>query len=779
MRTASPFIYVPTPTEEKSDLSTAKKKIEVDSNVISLKFFSLADFKVSDSQPFPPIHCKSCSSVLTLSSNGSNLFPVAEYPQKLESEQKIKLQAKVSEESNDELKPLSIENLSKDGHVWICEFCGTHQEVQPLPSQLTDKEEAFYLLNNPQVTEKEGEEKKTVDLTSGSSEAGLVFCVDYSGSMGTKCGKYSRKDCMVEAIKVQMAAEKAKNPNRKVGLVIFESAVEIYGDGMGTPVTVRDKVTLENFDALFKIGASAYDQTMVNSIEKSENMISSIMKQRNLAGMTALGPGVVASLGLVSRFNPGSTIVICTDGLANIGVGKFEMADTTCPEFYHQAADLATKLGVTINVITIKGSDCRVEFLGRLTDKTNGQILRLEAADIADNMADIFKDEAIATDVGVSVHLARGLIFRHEDKALLNQSQNCWKNNIGNVNKDKQLTFEFKAANPSAAIDGNTFLMQSQVVFTTLQGAKMLIVNTIRLTSTSKIDQALKGANVRLLAARSAQIVAREADAKNLKQARRYGDAWNQLINYNAKEANLENEEIQKEISIIGDKNKGLGEVLKRKIIRGRKKGSIVFSDSEEEANFDNDAKDLSRDASADSDDGHVLHFKRALSNSYRPSNVQQKKSKGKKFVIGGSDDSDEEAKKQSHGIKLPRRKGKKSIRSYSSSVSGSLSSLSPRSGSPISPRFPGNNLVARGRRPSIGMIHSGSRSPVAQLNHSSDLSPRSTGNNPITLSPRSRSRSPGVPLPNDSSTRSPRIDQNQRGRKRSIEALRFRRQLS
>ena len=54
----------------------------------------------------------------------------------------------------------------------------------------------------------------------------------------------------------------------------------------------------------------------------------------------------------------GSTVVICTDGVANVGLGKLEREDTAeAEEFYEKLADFANEQGVTINIISIKGQD--------------------------------------------------------------------------------------------------------------------------------------------------------------------------------------------------------------------------------------------------------------------------------------------------------------------------------------------------------------------------------------------------------------------------------------
>lgn len=43
-------------------------------------------------------------------------------------------------------------------------------------------------------------------------------------------------------------------------------------------------------------------------------------------GPTALGPAIVTSVAMAAEGAPGSQVVICTDGLANIGLGAFDEA---------------------------------------------------------------------------------------------------------------------------------------------------------------------------------------------------------------------------------------------------------------------------------------------------------------------------------------------------------------------------------------------------------------------------------------------------------------------
>lgn len=58
---------------------------------------------------------------------------------------------------------------------------------------------------------------------------------------------------------------------------------------------------------------------------------------------------------MASKGSPGSSVVLCTDGLANIGVGSLDPFDESCSAFYKELAKVAKEKNIVINLITIKG----------------------------------------------------------------------------------------------------------------------------------------------------------------------------------------------------------------------------------------------------------------------------------------------------------------------------------------------------------------------------------------------------------------------------------------
>ena len=94
-------------------------------------------------------------------------------------------------------------------------------------------------------------------------------------------------------------------------------------------------------------------------------------------GPTAMGPAVLTSIAMACQGNPGSTVVVCTDGLANVGLGAFDEAKSEIEmakveEFYERVGQLAQQHGVTVNIVSIEGAECNIESLSKLAAITGG-----------------------------------------------------------------------------------------------------------------------------------------------------------------------------------------------------------------------------------------------------------------------------------------------------------------------------------------------------------------------------------------------------------------------
>ena len=129
-----------------------------------------------------------------------------------------------------------------------------------------------------------------------------------------------------------------------VGDGVTES-VHVVGDRLGKAQEIIN--ALEGFKLMAPL-AETYDP-LIKELNKAE-----------AKGQTALGPALVAAIHVAGKGSKGSTVVLCTDGLANIGVGNLESADETQQKFYEQVAVEAKAKNVAVSVITIKGESSKL-----------------------------------------------------------------------------------------------------------------------------------------------------------------------------------------------------------------------------------------------------------------------------------------------------------------------------------------------------------------------------------------------------------------------------------
>jgi hypothetical protein len=82
--------------------------------------------------------------------------------------------------------------------------------------------------------------------------------------------------------------------------------VSLVGDRLNNTADIL--TALKNFHLTSPIAESF--ELLLNRLNKTE-----------AKGQTALGPALAAAIEVASKGSKGSTVVLCTDGLANIGVG--------------------------------------------------------------------------------------------------------------------------------------------------------------------------------------------------------------------------------------------------------------------------------------------------------------------------------------------------------------------------------------------------------------------------------------------------------------------------
>ena len=166
-------------------------------------------------------------------------------------------------------------------------------------------------------------------------------------------------------------------------------------------------------------------------------------------GPTALGPALLAAITMAGAGKAGSKVVVCTDGMANVGLGSLEELKTDedhaiADRFYGESCgDLAKSNGVEVSVITIKGENCRLEYLSKIAESSGGDVTIVDPSNLTQEFANILETPVIATHVQAKILLHSIMEFRNEKLIHLSSNRSTMVREIGNVTEQTEITFEY------------------------------------------------------------------------------------------------------------------------------------------------------------------------------------------------------------------------------------------------------------------------------------------------------------------------------------------------
>ena len=247
----------------------------------------------------------------------------------------------------------------------------------------------------------------------------------------------------------------------------------------------------------------------LKSINETHANLTALVTNLRTEGSTALGPGLVFAIGFSSK-KPGSQIILCTDGAANVGMGSIGNGNES-EKFYEDLADDAKSKGVTVNVISMEGTDCKLALLGKITDRTNGVMNIVNPANLSSQFKSILENRIVATNVQAKLIVNNKYLYiRDEDletaegkaiekndtegkEALEMLKKSVIVKDIGNANIDTEITFEYgirKLKGESQPKNLDELPFQLQITYTTIDGAKAMRVYTKKQKFTTDRDQA-------------------------------------------------------------------------------------------------------------------------------------------------------------------------------------------------------------------------------------------------------------------------------------------------
>lgn len=428
--------------------------------------------------------------------------------------------------------------MEGEDRVWMCEFCGCPNKLDIEAGEMPTGDMVTYVIEGAAAVQEE--EKRTGD----GEENSVIFAIDTSGSMGVTqtvaqgsmnfgrlklndgpVKNISRLQCVQLAVESQIAAMAKSSPGRKVALLQFSSAVNAIG-GNGVRSTVPNS-KFTDFDACIEALTGRHDSILSTPIGDCANEITDLVYSLKPNGGTALGPGLLASLSLAMEGKPGSKIIVCTDGLANVGLGNVEMtrpADIqAAEEFYERVGTLAQQRGVSISVISLVSSECKLNFLASVAELTEGNVLKVDPMRLSEDFESILAEKILATDVKATVILHKALKFKNESN-LQNRGSKLVRV-LGNASQFSSFTFEYANKTKEELVLEEVDLsavtqipFQLVLEYKDLKGAKMLKCVTKVLTVSRDQREAMEGANTDVLARNI------EYQCMNLAQNGQYGD---------------------------------------------------------------------------------------------------------------------------------------------------------------------------------------------------------------------------------------------------------------
>ncbi|XP_070707900.1 circularly permutated Ras protein 1-like isoform X2 [Pempheris klunzingeri] len=366
----------------------------------------------------------------------------------------------------------------------------------------------------------------------------LLFCIDISGSMsitsqvseGEHVVHRSRLHFVQEAVLQCVQRLSKQTPDIQVGLITFNYQVTMHGYE-NVMSQVLSGAVLTDSDYLKETAASFPSPP---PLSQTKDYLKRQVMGLSESGTTALGPAALLAIAMASR-QPGSKVIICTDGKANTELGNLEVEDNDARTllsstiFYQGLGEYAANQGVTVSVLSIEGTDCRLDELGRLADRTRGKVVIASPKSLHPEFELIIENRTIATHCTVSLLLPKSLRMKGERDV-----GHKGIREVGNVDPDTEITFQFGANEHDGEVStptlGGRVSVQLQVRYRLRNGQTMLRVITADRDVTDESSAALSSLSLAIIQLNSSHASAALAVRGRFLDARREGELQRKLI---------------------------------------------------------------------------------------------------------------------------------------------------------------------------------------------------------------------------------------------------------
>lgn len=442
----------------------------------------------------------------------------------------------------------------EDGsYKWKCEFCDRENQIFIEEEEVPKQNKLTYVLESAADVA-----QARVQARAGST---VIFVLDTSGSMcvtQATPGKFalktshiskefegllqrddgdqyfpgqdrnttyvSRLECVQAAIEAQLGDILLAAPDTHVGLITFSEEVKLIGDGLHEVTVAGDK--LHSSNELLREVEGKYQYFLGRSISETKELLLGKVMSLQEKGATALGPAALMAVQLAKEGGPGAKVILCTDGIANVGLGSLESNVEASLSFYQTLSETAKDGSVLVSVLSIEGEECKLNALLPLAVNTGGDVNKVNPLSIRDDFANVLSTKTIATGVEITVNLHKALKFRNVDQQHVQQHGSRLVRKLGTVCENETFLFEYcTKTKKELQEEGVDLSGLKQVPFQVLvqyqrgDGMKCVFADTQVQQVTSDREAALQHAEYDLLA-RNAQI-----HSSNLVMEGRYQEA--------------------------------------------------------------------------------------------------------------------------------------------------------------------------------------------------------------------------------------------------------------
>ncbi|GAM19920.1 hypothetical protein SAMD00019534_030950 [Acytostelium subglobosum LB1] len=433
-----------------------------------------------------------------------------------------------------------LQSNSNGTYNWKCEFCKqVNQNLHIDKAEIPGKDSVEYILSAPNAGE-----------GLNKDDSIIVYCVDVSGSMGittevpqlqsewknlrnkgagaTSGPSYiSRLECVQSSIPTMLDRLSLQCPGRRVVLITFSEHVVIHGMSSGDAVTVAgDK--LNDYDQLLGIGQESRKYSELPTISNAISLLKDRIKSLEPEQSTALGPALLLAVSIASQ-RPLGEVVICTDGMPNVGLGAIEdLPLAPARAFYDRVSNFAKSKKTSISILGISGCDIDLGVIGRVAEETKGTVTTIHPLEMAREIRKLTQNPAIATDVEYSLCLHPNLEFTsYDSKANLSRLVQEYSN----VTAQTDLSFMF-GLRPRITKDAllREYPFQCQIKYTRLDGMRCMRVVSCSKLATQKKEEAEKDVNLSLLGLAFTQHSGKMADKGDFASARLFLKSASRLM---------------------------------------------------------------------------------------------------------------------------------------------------------------------------------------------------------------------------------------------------------